>query len=436
MPGKSNRLRWIALLLSLLLLTASAGCHGIEPNNQAYVLLIGIDHGENNLLRMSYLIANPQTAAGGGGNSGNGGGGAQESSVMVVVEGPSFFTTTNLINSFVSRRINLPHLKGMIFSEAMARDGSMSRFVAALPVYRELRRDVFIAVSQNKPEEVLAAVKPKLASNPSKYIEELIFSSRFTSISPEELFLDFYTGLSIQGFHPVTNLMAVSDEQLPPESEKQGQWQSEGDYQAGTIIKKGDILVELAGAAAFRSDRMVGFLDIEETRLYNMFRNKFDRGIYSMPDPVIPDNNVLAMMITKSRNPKIKVTMTPEGPLIKVIIYLNGEVLGDTSLVDYARPDNKAVMEEAFTGFMETRARALISRCQNEFGSDILGFGLYARRLVLTDQAWRDFDWDVKFLRAKVDVTVDFHVRRTGLLYKIMPIAIPEQGIREGENKQ
>lgn len=52
--------KWLTLLGLLSLLLLIAGCaSNYEPDALSYVLLIGIDEGSQNTLRISYLIATP-----------------------------------------------------------------------------------------------------------------------------------------------------------------------------------------------------------------------------------------------------------------------------------------------------------------------------------------------------------------------------------------
>ncbi|MDD4751627.1 MAG: Ger(x)C family spore germination protein, partial [Desulfitobacteriaceae bacterium] len=82
---KLPKLVLVAILL-MVLITTGCGSQN-EPDEISYVLLLGIDHGTNNLLRVSYMIAIPKALAGGGGE----GGGTAPSSEVITVEAPSLY---------------------------------------------------------------------------------------------------------------------------------------------------------------------------------------------------------------------------------------------------------------------------------------------------------------------------------------------------------
>jgi len=97
-------------------------------------------------------------------------------------------------------------------------------------------------------------------------------------------------------------------------------------------------------------------------------------------------------------------------------------VLGVNSLIDYGLPRYKPALEKAFEEFIEEQARNLVEKTQLEYRSDILGFGNKARHLVLTQKDWEQLNWPALYENAQVSVEVDYKIRRTGTLFKIMPI--------------
>lgn len=432
---KADRLYRGMVLLNLLLVLAISGCvSNYEPDELAYVLLIGIDRGNENLLRVSYLIAIPKELAGGeGGGGGGGGGSAGKGSMVTSVESPSLYASMNMVNTYVGRKISLMHAKGIIFSEAMARDGTMAKFVPALTQFRESRGTAFVAVSREKPEEILETMKPLLESNPAKYIELLAGTQKFTGFIPNVQLQQFYNEIKVEGINPVCILVAKSDGKLPARTGR-GKYRTEGSYEAGELNKKGGVAIEAMGAAAFRAGVMAGKLNGDETALYSMFRGKFGRGIFSFPDPLLREKTILSMDVIQARKPAIKVRLTDKGPVINARLSLEGNLLGVQSLIDYGMTQNRKILEKGFEKFIKREADALVKRTQQELKSDILGFGARARRLALTEKEWRELNWDSLYRKATVNVEVDYKLRRTGLLLRIMPVAEPDKGVHEGEN--
>lgn len=423
----------VLLLLCLLVIATGCGSNN-EPDELSYVLLIGIDHGAENLLRVSYMIANPRDLAGPSSGSEGGGQGKGTASPVITVESPSIYAAMNMVNTFVGRRLSLMHAKGIIFSEEMAKDGTMAQFIPALTQFRETRGTAFLAVSKGAPEAVLEEMKPLLEANPAKYIELLASNSSYTGFIPAIQLQEFYNATKVEGIAPVSILFSEADNILPPKDQR-GHYRQEGAYTAGQMATKGGVALEAMGAAAFREGKMVGELNGNETTIHAMFRGKFDTGVFSIEDPLSP-GDIISMSVFAARKPSIKVSLSDQGPVIDTKLSLEGNVLGVTSTIDYALPEYRPVLENAFAEVIQKQAMSLVKRSQQEFRVDIMGFGTKARRMVGTEKEWHQLNWRQLYLDAKVQVAVDYKIRRTGNLLHILPIVKPEKGIHEGENSQ
>jgi spore germination protein KC len=142
-----------------------SGCYDArEIDDLAYVMAIGLDKGTSNVLRITLQISLPTKIAGGGGKAGEGGEG--KSSTLTTMEAPSIHSGLNMINTYISKQINLSHAKLMVISEELAREG-VHEFIHTMIRDREFRPEMFIVVSRSKAEDFLSEVKPILEENPS-----------------------------------------------------------------------------------------------------------------------------------------------------------------------------------------------------------------------------------------------------------------------------
>jgi len=436
--NKRSGYLFLTIFILLALLSGLSGCASShEPEEVAYVLALGIDHGSSNLRRVTYLIATPrQTPTGieGTGGAGGGGGGGNEDKTFMTtpVEAPSIYASLNLINSFVGRRVSLMHTKILVFSEAMARDGSLAEVIPALLQFREIRGTTVMAISKDPPEKALENMNTPFTGNPSKFIELMEGSTIFTGLAPFTTLRDFYNFMKIEGVNNVCSLISLSKNELPPQ-EGQGSYKSEGDHRAGELVKEGGSAIEALGAAAFDGTHMVGELTGDENVFYSMITGEFKTGFFSFEDPLNP-RNPISIQIFESRRPRIKVDITPDETFIYAKILLDGNILGNPSLIDYAMPEKRRALEQHLSDYMKKRMEALVRRTQEEFKSDILRFGLAARKSTLTMAQWLDVNWAERYPEATVQIDVNFKIRRTGLNYRVLPAVDPQKGIREGEN--
>jgi hypothetical protein len=116
----------------MLFLTSGVfGCSSAyEPNEISLVQVIGIDRGQENLLKVSFLIAIPQNLAGDNAKGGEG-------SFLVTISAPSIFQAERLANTFVGRKLSLIHAKGIIFSDKAAKEGLIEDLLPSLLQYRK-----------------------------------------------------------------------------------------------------------------------------------------------------------------------------------------------------------------------------------------------------------------------------------------------------------
>lgn len=437
---------FLAFLLIWLSLAGSGCWSQLEPDNYAYILAVGVDQGEENRLKITYLIANSK-------EMGREGGDAGQKSLVTSVESPSVFATLNMVNTYVGRRLTLMHAKIIIFSEEAARSGLMGSFVAAIGQYREVRGTMFIGVTKGTAADRIADILPILETNPAKYIELIAGSGITTGFTPQaEHFDTMYIALSADGIEPVTMLFGPSRE--PGEASRGGdtageremngggegertaadEFRPEGDYTAGTLPREGGVDFGAMGAVAFRGPVMVGEMTGDETMAWGMINGKFRQSIISLPDP-LAEGAVLSAAVSEGRKPRIRVSLVDGKPRIDVKITLEGNVLGIQSLIDYQQPDKQSVLEEAYKRKIEKMLNKIIERSQKEFRSDIFGFGLYARRHFLTLDAWKQVRWEELYPEAEISLTVEFKIRHTGMFIRIAPIVDPAAGVEEGDNE-
>ena len=404
------------VLLSPLLFSGCWG--GREPDETAHILFVGLDKGKENVLTMTVLIGVPRTMAGGD-SMGEGGGGSGKPVITVSVESRTILTGLDMINSIVERRSTLRHLKVIIFSGELAREG-LDRYMAPLMRFPEFRRTIFLAVSQGSARELLEKFQPLMENNPAKYAELLFSSQRYVGFIPFAQIHHFYNDSKSLSVEPVCILVGLQEtEQVHHHRQPQGV--REGDFLAGQMPHKGGGEMEVLGSAVFRDSKMVGALNGTQTAILNMLRGWFFESLFAFPDPGRPDRFII-LRVKKERKPEIKVRLDAQGmPEIRARVPLDAEIISIQSGINYERPEKLAVLERALNLRLEGLAGELVRKTQEEFRADIFGFGFKARRLVATYPQWQAMNWPELYPEARVSITFDTKIRRIGLLRKTTP---------------
>ncbi|KJS00720.1 MAG: hypothetical protein VR68_06430 [Peptococcaceae bacterium BRH_c4a] len=412
-------MRLLKIIAPLILVLLMAGCWGKRETDEiAYVLVMGFDKGPGHFSVISFQIANPKAIAGlSGGGGGKGVGGGDEPLFIENIVAKLPIGAFNLLNVERSREISLLHTTAFIFSEEVARQG-VAHYLNPLGRYRETRGTAFVFVCRGKASEFMKKNQPVLEVTPSKQYAMLALTNKIHGLTQVTQFTDFYQGSKSVDVNPTAPLVGISKKEelskseIPPHNKL-------GDYLAGDMpsVEKDP---QFIGTAVFRKDRMVGELTGDETRYFNMIIGKLNQSFLIIDDPKKKGQSV-GMTLRQARKPEVKVNLAGERPEIELRIYQEPEIAGVTSGINYESPEMKKVLEKALANIIRKRCESLITRTQEEFRSDIFGFGRKAKRKFITLEKWKKYNWDEAFPQARVDIIVHVKIRRTGLMLNTRP---------------
>ena len=167
---------------------------------------------------------------------------------------------------------------------------------------------------------------------------------------------------------------------------------------------------------------MVGELDGSETRAYLLVRGLFRRATINFADPLAGPEYYVAARIRQQKKPVIHTEITEDGEVkIDVDVYLEGNIVAISSGLEYETPENLSILEQALSERSEKNCRDVIERTQQEFKTDIFGFGFYMKHHFLTSDQWGDFKWLERYPDAQVNLKVHTEIRRTGLQQNTSP---------------
>lgn len=414
--------RTLAKITVLLVVAALiSGCWDRrELEDQAFVQALGIDLAPHNQLLITFRIAIPgksglgQTAGGGGGGKGSI---AAEASLLTSVIAPTIPAAITLASGYVNREINLMHTKAILFGEPFARQG-VGPIMSILSRYRELRRNIFVGVSKGEAYELLQNNAPDLEKSYAKWWEGVKMMESREAIHPGTILQEFITDTETLGKEGTMIYLATNDNadsndptkiRIPPSFVR-------GDLgvRAGEIPRTGGNPVEYVGAAVFRKDKMVDVLNLSEAMSLETLAGTFRRTLYTVPDPLVK-GRYIPLEIKQGSPPKINVRVDSDPIIIEEKISLEGDLVAIQSPIEYAADlRQQKTLEQVIARDIEQRSMELLKKMQKN-NADIVGYGDYARRKLLTWQDWQDFNWPDKFSQAQIKIDVDFSIRRTGM---------------------
>lgn len=401
----------LILTLSCLSLTGCYSTRGLET--LAYAVAIGIDKGEgDNKLKLTLQLAVLSNSSGEGGGSSQ----SQESTITSV-NCSSIDTGISLVNSYISKKINLSHCKAVVFSEEFAYDG-LSEEVFTLINNIEVRPDCNIIISRCDASDYLENVDPTLESVSARYYELILNSSEYTAYSQNIALKDFYNNLLDSSSSPCAILGGINSESTQKLYTNSNIYDTEGSYKADETPIVSPNGIENMGLAVFSGDKLVGELDGSETLSHMLITNNLKSAVISVPNPY-DQGSVISLYITQSKNTKNFLKFLNNYPYITCDISLTANILSLEEGLDYSNKDILNTIQEYANACVEQNVLSYLYKTAKEYKADIAGFSKYGLKNYLTWQDWVDSNWTSNYQNSFFTVNVDTTIQNGQLFTKI-----------------
>ncbi len=405
-----NKLFKIGIVLFCCLIVS--GCSdATEPDTLGYVVAIGVDTAEKPDAKFDITLqfANPAKISGGA--SQEGGKGGQDSIENITVTAPSIYSAVNIANHIISKTFTLSHTKLLVVSEEMAKEG-LEDLLETIGRSSDIRPNTYIAVSKGKAKDFLEAVNPETEVNPVRYYT-MIFENDYSGFIPQTLGQDFYFYAGSDEKSTVLPVCSVSKEKGTDNFSDTGYQYRLEDYIAGDVpVEKKE--TEVMGMAVFDFDKMVGEMGDIETEIYNILTGQYKSSYVAYRYSRTPDDPITVLQ-QQNHKPKITVDTSGDSPKIQIKISLEADFY--SSSPDISVEDNLDEFVNEVTDEIKSQTNEFLEKTI-QMGTDIVGFGSYAKRNFVDTNSFSEYKWKEKYKNAQFDVDVDFMIRRTGLVVR------------------
>lgn len=434
----NRNVRIIQLMIIFIVISfLFTGCRDAqEVDDEVYALVLGVDKGVNNKVRIT--IQYPTYQSGGGEKEDKGGGamsgGANQApgSNIHTIEASTILEALDMYGMAISRRVSLTHTKMLVFSEEFARDG-VGKYLGPMARYRETRRVMNVIVVKGKAQEFIQENKSNIGESLAKAMELMANQSENTSFFPRTPFQDFYKGMLSTYSQAYTSYAGINDfKQLTPEEQgKEAPLVTDTGFYPGELPRDGVAKREYAGTAVFDGEKMVGLLDSLETRYFLMVSGKFERGIVTIEDKKEPGSAV-PLDMRLGRPPRIKGYFENGKPVIDIHLEVESDIGAIQSRIDYEKINLVENLNNQAKEHLEKHILQVIKKTQ-ALNSDIFGFGHKIAGYFATLQEWEQYNWKKHYKEAEIKVDVSVNIRRTGLMIHSSPIRNSKgiEGIKE-----
>lgn len=177
------------LILSISLFSLSGCVSTFNIDHLAFAVALGFDVSQNNKIKLSFQLSVP------GGQSGGSGSAQSDSSIVNSIECSSIDSGINLLNTYISKEVNLAHCKVIVFSEEFASRG-ISESLYTLMNNVQIRPDCNVVISRCNAEYFLNNSKPMLEKLSARYYELAPSSSDYTAYTEDVSLSTFFSNFN------------------------------------------------------------------------------------------------------------------------------------------------------------------------------------------------------------------------------------------------
>ncbi|MDR6884746.1 Ger(x)C family spore germination protein [Bacillus sp. 3255] len=381
----------IGCVLPILLLVLLTGCwNSRELNSLALAVGLGIDKVGDRYMVSAQVVVPSNVAS-----SSKGEGVAV---TMFKAEGKTVFEALRRMTTSSPRKIYLAHLRVLVLGEELAKEG-VTGPIEFLSRDHEPRTDFFIVVAKHlHAEDVLKVITPleKIPANRmyfSLYTSERVWAPT-SMVTLDEVIQDLITegkslaltAIELKGPEEIVENKANTDYIDPPSK------------------------LHYAGLAYFHRDKLVGWMNEDESKVYNYLRDNVKNTVGTIN---CPGGGQIALEVVRSKT-ELQGKVVKGKPQIQVEIHTEanvGNVECDLDLLDLATID---MLEKAASKQMEETIMDSAGRMQEKVKFDIFGFGDVIHRN--DPKGWAEVkdDWEQHLADLDLDVKAEIKIRRLG----------------------
>lgn len=395
-------------LINLLLITISmtlSGCYdakGIE--SYAYAIALGIDYINDDEIELTLQFAKPTSSS--DEKSSNKSETSQTKDTGISsVKCHSIDSGLAIINTHISKKINLSHCQEIIFSEKLAENG-ISNHLDTLINNIEIRTDCNILVCKETAKNYISNVKPSLETLTARYYEYSLNSNKYTGYTVNTNIAEFYSSIKDTYSEAYCSLGGVNQEINNTEKETK----VNGNYLASQTPIEDEDKTEILGIAVFKKDKLVGELTGFDSICHLLINNKLNECTLSIPNPK-ENGKYIDLKATIDKKTKCKIIKNDNNPIIEINTNLIGYGLTLNNSINYSSKEDLKILKDTAQEYLKNQIYNYLYKTTKKYNSDISGFGKYAVPKYLTLQEWEKVNWLENYKNVEFKVNVNINIK-------------------------
>lgn len=267
-------------------------------------------------------------------------------SELYSTEGDSIFEAVKNLIEKTGLRLYWSDTKTIIISESLARSGVIP-VIDFINRDSEPRYDMWLLISRNSTAGEILRNKVILNEIVSFHIDDGMNSEKLVSKYTDSKLISF-----INGIMSPTRVATVAMIKNEPTDDK--------------------IAARINGAAIFKGDKLVGYLDGDETLYMLMIKNKIRSGLIILKNPTSDTKDVtLEIFGNKSKLIPSYINGTP---FITIEDNLSVDIAEIGGTTDFTMEENLKKLKSETEKKLVSEFQLLINKMQHKYDADIFGF--------------------------------------------------------------
>lgn len=314
---------------------------------------------------------------------------------IMEAEGPTLFEAIRSMISESGKKLYWSHTKIMVISKSVAENG-------LVPVLdwvnrdAEVREDIWVLVSKEKTAKEILMSTPKTENIAAFQINEALYSEKAISKYHATELWDILGELASESTNvvlPLVGLKNYKKEQVP----------------------------KVSGSALFKLDKLIGYIDDEETMGLLWIKDQFEGGLFIVKNINNTNTNV-TLEIHKSKT-KLKPIIKGGNYIMDINIQVVAEIAEISSTLDVIGEKGRTMLHNTAEQQMTSLIEEVLEKFQREFEVDALGFGEEFR--IRNYEAWKKSlgkNWEEIFPEVETKLKVHLVIRGSATRKKAVEV--------------
>ena len=306
---------------------------------------------------------------------------AKQTGKNIEIQGKTIFEAIRNVINLTGYRLYWAHANIVVIGQEVAKEG-LAATLDFISRDAEVREEMYVIISREKTAKEILEQQMLLSQTSANNIEKMLGTKNRDLYSPTIQAYQLINVLEDEGICPCLPAIRLT------ENEKKR-------------------TAELYGAAVFKADKLIGYLNPEETNMFLLITDRVRKGIMTFK---VEDTDI-TLEIRKAKT-KIKPVINKNRLKMKIDIKLEASVgeLDTSKNLIIEKTLNK--LENLSEEHLRNETGGLIKKVKKDFGSDIFGFGKYVKAYL--PSVWRDSESKKVDLFSQIEPEIKVNVTIIG----------------------